>query len=206
MNRTVSPATNPLVNVRAPVRPRLGRVERRAAIIDAAASAFAVAGFTGTSMADITAVAGVSHLIVYRHFDSKETLYSAVLERATEQLAAALDAPHAIGTYGPTPQAVLASARADPHAFSVLWNHAVREPEFAVLATRAQRRLGRATRAALAPLVSPQSLTWATRATVSYVVHAVLGWIEDGDPRYDDRFVRATSAAMRAGVRSWADP
>ena len=202
MNRPAGP----VANVRAPARPRLGRAERRAAIIDAAAHAFAVTGFTGTSMADITAVAGVSHLIVYRHFDSKEALYSAVLDRALEQLAAALDAPNAIDTYGPTPRAVLASARADPHAFSVLWNHAAREPEFAAQAKRAQRRLGRATRAALTPLVSPQSLTWATRATLIYVVQAVLVWIEDGDPRYDDRFVRATRAAMRAGVRSWVEP
>lgn len=191
---------------RTPTRPRLGRAERRAAIIDAAASAFSVSGFMGTSMADITTVAGVSHLIVYRHFDSKETLYAAVLDRALGFLEAALIAPNAIGPYGPTPRTLLASARADPPAFKVLWHHAVREPDFAAHTQRAQRLLRRATRDALTPRVPAPSRTWATRATLTYVVQAVLVWIEDGDPSYDDRFVRATTAAMRAGVESWVEP
>ncbi len=47
-------------------------------------------GYAATSMADVAAATGVSHLIVYRHFDSKEELYEAVLERALELLAEAL--------------------------------------------------------------------------------------------------------------------
>ncbi|MGH8982505.1 MAG: helix-turn-helix domain-containing protein, partial [Acidimicrobiia bacterium] len=74
------------MTVAAGPRKRLGRVARRAAILDAAASAFAAGGYAATSMADIASAAGVSHLIVYRHFESKECLYEAVLERAVDAL------------------------------------------------------------------------------------------------------------------------
>jgi AcrR family transcriptional regulator len=183
---------------------RMRRPERRAAIIDGAATAFARGGFAATSMAEIAAAAGVSHLIVYRHFDSKETLYEAVLERALELLTAAVADEGAIGSHGPTPAALLAAARADRSMFEVLWRHATREPEFARYADRARDLLCDATETALAPHVAPEHLRWAARATNGYVVEAVLVWVEDGDPRYDDRFIAATNAALKAGVRSWA--
>ena len=85
---TASPARS--TDPPAPATRRLSRHERREAILAAAAAAFARTGFPATSIADISATAGVSHLIVYRHFDSKEALYKAVLRRAIEQLDAAL--------------------------------------------------------------------------------------------------------------------
>jgi AcrR family transcriptional regulator len=187
-------------------RRRLGRAERRASIVAAAARAFAVGGYAATSMADIASAAGVSHLIVYRHFESKEAIYEAVLERALANLEQALSAEHASGQYGPTTSVLLAAARADADAFRVLWRHAAREPDFAHHRDVARRRLLRSTTVALESLVPREHLRWAARATVAYVVEAVLVWIEDGDERLDDRFVAATDAAQRAGVRSWAKP
>jgi AcrR family transcriptional regulator len=185
-------------------RPRLGREQRRAAIVEGAAAAFARGGYAATSMAEIAASAGVSHLIVYRHFDSKETLYAAVLERALDLLADAVSADGAIGTHGPSPGALLDAARCDRAAFEALWRHAIREPDFARFADRARDLLQGTTETALVPHVPADHLRWATRATVAYLVEAVLAWVEDGDPRLDARFVAATNAAMRAGVRSWA--
>ncbi|MGH9112856.1 MAG: TetR/AcrR family transcriptional regulator [Acidimicrobiales bacterium] len=187
-----------------PAPRRLRRQERRAAIIDGAAAAFAPGGYKATSMADIAAAAGVSHLIVYRHFDSKEVLYEAVLERAVEHLADALSDDRAAGTYGPTPGALLDAARLDPSGFGVLWRHASREPEFALWSDRARSLLAEVTTSALARHVAPDHLSWAVRATVAYLVEAVLVWVEDGDRRLDDRFVAATNAALMAGVKSWA--
>lgn len=185
-------------------RRRLGAVERRTAIIDAAAVAFARGGYAATSMNDVARASGVSHLIVYRHFASKDALYEAVLARATEHLAGALAEEHAVGTYGPSPAALLSAARRDRAAFEVLWRHAPREPAFAVWAERARHRLVDVTATALRPLVPARHRRWAARATTDYLVQAVLGWVEDGDPRLDDRFLAATDAALRAGVTTWA--
>ena len=194
----------PTTRIAAPTRRRLGREERRAAIVTAAASAFASAGFSETSMAEITASAGVSHLIIYRHFESKAALYESVLERALERFELAMSTPAAVGTHGPTAEAFLAAGRADRDAFAVLWRHAAREPAFSAWTARAHDRLLRATETALAPHVAPTLRTWAARATVAYLVEAVLVWVEDGDPRYDVRFLAATNAAQKAGIRSWA--
>ena len=187
-----------------PTRRRLGRDERRSATITAAATVFARSGFAATSMADVTAAAGVSHLIVYRHFESKAALYEAVLGRSLDQLRVVMDAESAVGRYGPTAAALLVAARSDPDAFTVLWRHASREPEFSGWTDRARRLLVTRARAALTEQVGADHRGWAAKATVSYVVEAVLGWVEDGDPRADARFLAATDAALRAGIRTWA--
>jgi AcrR family transcriptional regulator len=155
-------------------------------------------------MAEISQAAGVSHLIVYRHFDSKDELYRTVLERARNNLRCALSTAGALGAFGPTPAALITAARGDTDAFRVLWRHAAREPEFAHYADEERDRLANATRNALESRVAPEYLGWATRATLSHVLEAVVVWIEDGDERLDGRFVAATEAALRAGVRSWS--
>ena len=57
---------------------------KRAAIIVAAIDAFLEAGFDATSMDRIAALAGVSKRTVYNHFDSKETLFAAILHQLWE--------------------------------------------------------------------------------------------------------------------------
>ena len=177
---------------------------RREQILRAAMDCFAARGFRGTTTRDIAAGVGITEAALYRHFESKEALYKAVLERAIEHLDAALGATGAVGRYGPTPRALLRSARAAPDAFTVLWRHAVREPAFASIVDDARQRLVRTTRDALADRVEPSQRRWAARAAIAYLVESVLVWIEDGDERLDDRFVAATDAALRAGVRAWS--
>ena len=64
----------------------LPRAERRAAILHGAARAFASSGFADTSMEDVAAACGVTKLIVYRHFGSKEELYREILQQVFDDL------------------------------------------------------------------------------------------------------------------------
>lgn len=61
------------------------RHEKRAtttiAILDAAEKLFSERGFTGVSVRDIGAEAGVSHALVHRYLGSKQDIYRAVLKR-----------------------------------------------------------------------------------------------------------------------------
>lgn len=185
---------------------KLPRPERRRSIVAAAAAAFARGGYSDTSMADVSRAAEVSHLIVYRHFDSKEALYETVLRQARDNLETVLEDPESIGPLGPTTAAVLRCARIEENTFVVLWRHAARESAFSHHADAARDRLEQSSCFALEPVVPSSYVRWAARATVSSVVQSVLIWVEDGDRHHDDRFVAATDAALRAGVRSWSKP
>ena len=65
---------------------------RREAVLDAAAHAFHAHGFHGASVDDVCAEAGITGPGLYRHFESKDALLMAVLDRIWTSLRPALDA------------------------------------------------------------------------------------------------------------------
>ncbi len=64
---------------------RLSGPERRETILSAAQGLFASKGYHGVSIDEIARAVHVSPAILYRHFDSKQTLYAAVLEKFAGQ-------------------------------------------------------------------------------------------------------------------------
>ena len=157
-------------------------------------------------MEEIAAAASITRLIIYRHFDSKEALYRAVLQGAFDSFSSQLRRGHEPGRYGVGARALLGVARADEAGFRLLWRHACREARFARYADELRRRAVAAVRSALAGRVPREHLEWAAHAVVGYLVEAVLNWLEFGDPARDEQFVTATNQALRAGVRAWARP
>ena len=180
------------------------RGERREAILDGATRAFAHAGFAATSMPEIAEASGITPIIVYRHFESKEELYRATLERVSTRLARELEADSGRDALGVGARSVLAAARDDPDGFHLLWRHAAREPLFSSYAAELRKWAVSAVRSSMGDRVPPDAQQWAANAVVGYLVEAVLNWLEFGDPEYDARFVKATNAAMRAGVKAWS--
>jgi AcrR family transcriptional regulator len=67
-------------------RTRISAGERRELIMRAAGRLFARDGYAGTRIDDIAAAADVTKPIVYRHFDSKQALYMALLAKHEEDL------------------------------------------------------------------------------------------------------------------------
>ena len=67
------------------VRCRMSREERRRQLIRVAVRFFSEFGFQGASTKSIAEAAGVTEAIIYRHFSTKEQLYSAILEHKLEQ-------------------------------------------------------------------------------------------------------------------------
>jgi AcrR family transcriptional regulator len=194
----------------ATARQLLPRAERREAILKAAATAFAHKGFSATSMDDVAAEAKITKLIVYRHFESKEDLYEAVLERVSGRLAEEFvdaitrdPAGRGLGV-----RTLLAVAREDPDGFVLLWRHAAREPQFADHAERFRAQsvtLARTllTRAGIAGDRRIQK--WQAELMMSFLVDAVLHWLEVGVPKRDAEMVELTTQASSAIVRSWTE-
>lgn len=154
-------------------------------------------------MPEIAEASGITPIIVYRHFDSKEVLYRAALERVSTRLTAELEAGPEPGGFGIGARSVLAAARHDPDGFRLLWRHAAREPLFSSYAAELREWAVGVARSSMDDRVPPDALQWAAHAVVGYLVEAVLNWLEFGDPQRDALFVKATNAAMRAGVRAW---
>jgi AcrR family transcriptional regulator len=191
-----------LVEPVAPTGP-LPRAARQEAILRGAARAFARTGYAGTSMEDIAAASGITKLIVYRHFDSKEELYRAVLQRVFDRLAEEFVIGYSRGEGGVGARSLLTVAREDPDGFQLLWRQAAREPQFADYARELRERSVDASRALLAGRVAPDLYEWAAHTIVDYLVEAVLNWLEHGDPGRDEELVGLATAGARAGVRAW---
>jgi AcrR family transcriptional regulator len=178
---------------------------RREAVLQAAAEAFAHAGYAATSMDEIAATAGVTKLIVYRHFGAKETLYRAVLERVFERQVELFLANVAGGLQpGGTTQALLGVAREWPDGFRLLWRHAAREPQFADYALHLRDIAVGAAREVVAPVVSPAVAEWAAQTLFDHLVDAVLNWLDHGEADHDDAFIALETAALQATVAAWA--
>ena len=59
---------------------RMAGDERRLQILETAARLFSENGFRGTTTKKIAKASGISEAMVFRHFESKEDLYSAILD------------------------------------------------------------------------------------------------------------------------------
>ena len=64
----------------------------RAAILDAAERAFVELGFAGAKMTDVAERAGVAAGTLYNYFDSKETIFRALVEQRSSEFMGALEA------------------------------------------------------------------------------------------------------------------
>ena len=186
-------------------RKLLTRDERHASILRGAAVAFARGGFAGTSMDDVAAAVGVTRLIVYRHFDSKEDLYRAVLQRVfdrhAELFVAGVEAhdPRAIG-----PGSHLTVAREWPEGYVLLWRQAAFEPPFADYAAELRRGAAHAAGALLRSTGGDEVLErWGAEVIVGFIVEAVLAWLVDGDPARDDELLDHLTTGVLALRTTW---
>lgn len=117
---------NPLANRRGATREVL---------LDAALAGFSRDGFAGTSIRDLARAAGIRESSVYKHFNSKQAIFDALVERADQRMAQAASqlgatmssAAQAADTYrGISEDALADMARG-------LFDFVVHDPQFAQL-------------------------------------------------------------------------
>ena len=186
-------------------RQLLKREDRLESVLQAAATAFARAGYDGTLMTDVASEAGVSKVIVYRHVESKDELYRRVLERVSLRVNEIWEELSGDGRR----RAVLAHlrvAREDPDGYRLLFSHAAREPDFAGYASEVRTGAERLADLAFGERFDPALRVWAVRTYVDHLVDAVLRWLDDGEPDHDDLFVSRATAGLDALRRAWSAP
>lgn len=192
--------------VETPARRLLRREERHAAILHGAAAAFARSGFAATSMEDVADACGVTKLIVYRHFDSKEDLYRSILQRVFDRQAEELARGLANVEPGLGTRTLLTVAREDPAAFVLLWRHAPREAQFAAYAHELRSMSVAAVRDLMAiSSDDPVFDAWTAEVVIGWLVEAVLTWLEVGEPERDDDVVRWAGEGLRRMRAGWVE-
>jgi AcrR family transcriptional regulator len=185
----------------------LKRPERRRALIEAATRAFARGGFAATNLDDVAAEAGVSRVLIYRHFDSKTQLYEAVLADVGWQLRVATGHPdHA------APDSLRALARVaqqNPDGFRLFFRQAGQEPEFRGHADELRAAMKATAEPYLKEMISdPARLRWATDLIPTIAVEAVVAWLDAGQPDPDtagDIIGQVIGAAVKAIAESSPD-
>lgn len=184
----------------------MARDERREQIQRAAAKAFAREGFVATSIDDVASEAGITRAIVYRHFDSKESLYRSVLESVSQRLGEEFQRRLAAPQSGVTIATHLTVAREDPDGYRLLWEHSPREPRFADYVEDFQARSVRSTaRLFDGRIVDDAKRRWAARQTLSMIVSSVLLWLDEGEPGDDATFLVFATEGLFATINSWRE-
>jgi AcrR family transcriptional regulator len=191
-----------------PVR-RLPRAERREQILAAATEAFARSGFAATSLDDIAGEAGVTRVILYRHFDSKTDLYQAVLDRMCARLDANVAEPVG-GFTDASIDGLLAAAVESPAGFRLLFQHASREAEFKARVDAFRADITAAARLQISAVVPDERLAlWASQLAPVVAIEAIIAWLDAGQPEPDRAAARVRQAVMGvigAAVSSEVDP
>ncbi|GLW11377.1 hypothetical protein Misp01_65050 [Microtetraspora sp. NBRC 13810] len=178
--------------------PKLPRAQRREQILAAATPIFARAGHAGTSLDDIADAAGISRMIIYRHFDSKADLYRAAMRRAADHLAGAVGdeltdtAVHALVNWAST----------EPAAFRLLFHQAAREPEFRQEIAELRAEMAEAVHRSVAEVITdPAWATWAAQLSLTVAIEGVMTWLDIGRPDPSEaalRIDRAVKAVLRS--------
>ena len=190
---------------------RLPRAARRAQIIETAAGAFVQAGFDGTSMEDVAQAAGITRLVIYRIFDTKEHLYRAVLSSVTDEFVTEFqDTDLAeIRRRGGIVRITLGIARHHPDAFRLLWRQAAHEPAFAafshnfrqIVIAYAENLIARDGR-----VIEPQIRRWCATALAAHLLDGMSAWLDDGDPSLDNDYIVLQVCGLFAMIEAWGDP
>jgi AcrR family transcriptional regulator len=166
---------------------RLGADERRATIVEAAGRAFGERGFEATRLDDIAAGAGVTKPILYRHFDSKQALYLALLERHRDDLETFAGAIPDAGTAQERLRAVLALWLDYVEAHSYGWKMLFRDTGGGPTIAAARREVHARARAVLAGLIRSLAEASIPRPEVEPLAELmsmgmaslVLWWVDD---------------------------
>jgi AcrR family transcriptional regulator len=79
-------------------RRRMPAAQRRQQLLNVAGVAFSAKGYKGTTMEDISMLAGITKPILYQHFSSKRSLYKELVTNASTKLIEAIAAATASAT------------------------------------------------------------------------------------------------------------
>lgn len=176
-------------------RQLMRRAERRRQILAAAKRAFLQSGFAATGLEDVAGHAGVTKVLIYRHFDSKADLYRAALDDTRARVRSATGGADQLGeeSFG----ALVAVACEDPDGFRLLFRHAAREPEFRAYAEEFQDGAAAVAEHYLRELVPDAGRRrWAASLVPILTLETIISWLDAGRPAPEEEVEVAVNSAL----------
>jgi AcrR family transcriptional regulator len=171
------------------------RSERRGQILAAAKSAFLRSGFAATGLEDVADEAGVTKVLIYRHFDSKADLYRAALEDTRGRVRSATGGAGHLeeDSFG----ALATVAGEDPDGFRLLFRHAAREPAFRAYAEEYRDRAATVAERYLRDLVPEAGRRrWAAGLVPVLTLETIMAWLDAGRPAPEEEVSVAVNATV----------
>lgn len=183
------------------------RARRRETLLLAAAKVLNERGLRQTTMDQVARGAGVSKVVLYRYFESKDRLVHEVLADVVDALLVADDVE--ADWWTERMHRTLAVARSHADAMCLLVRHASHDPEFGVhfdqLTQALVERIQERQAAILGPDESsaPGDIRILAETVTAFLLDAYVRWMESGDPARDDQFLKWLTASIRATVYYW---
>lgn len=177
--------------------------ERREHFMRVAAAVFRKNGLARATMEQVAAAAGVTKVVLYRRFPSKDALILAIFGESVRRLKLQ-DAKPWTG-YGGGMRRALAAARSFEDAFILLVRHGDQNPAYQASHEALRQRTGLRLRALLwypdrPPPAGerPALLELSLEPMISFCNDALAYWVEKGDPAKDELFIRWCGQMIRA--------
>jgi len=185
----------------APITER--EAERREQFMRVAAAVFRRHGLARATMEQVAAAAGVTKVVLYRRFASKDALILAIFAETIRRLKAE-DAKPWTG-YGSGMRKALAAARSFEDGFILLVRHGDQNPTYKASHEALRARTGQRLRGLLwypepppPRPARPALLELSLEPMISFCNDALAYWVEKGDPAKDELFLRWCGQMMRA--------
>jgi AcrR family transcriptional regulator len=179
---------------------------RRASFIKEAASVFLELGYRGATMDEIASRVGVTKIVLYRYFDSKDSLMHAILDDIVERLVE-VDQQYRQGWPGYTVAMKRSTdvALEFPYAYRLLIEFASTDPEFTQHYLNFRERVEDRMKAAFAPFgVDPAAAALFAHSLTTYVTNAQSYWLQHGFPDEYELFLGRIAAGGRALFNEWS--
>ncbi len=188
----------------APEAARAAReAERREHFMRVAAAVFREHGLGGATMEQVAAAAGVTKMVLYRRFASKEALIQAIFSEVMRRLKVGDGGPWR--GYGAGMRRSLAAARSFQDGFLLLVRQGGQHPAYQPIQAEMRRRTGQRLRGLLwypdppPPRAErPALLDLSLEPTISFCNEALAYWLEHGQPSRDELYLRWYAQMMQA--------
>lgn len=181
-------------------RARIDHDERRALILQAGATVFREQGLRGATMDDVAAQAGISKVLVYRVFPSKDALVAEIFGEVLQLLESVRGKPW--GGYAAGTVDTIAAARERPDAFLLLYRDCRGDPLYRHHFERLQSFYVDWLMGYFEPLRDSTTLEaerarMAVRTLTGFLFEALANWLQTGTAEEDVDFARWIGEMIR---------